>query len=172
MDKIHSNEREDFHLITFLFVDTSLFVRAYPVSAGTAAQWLTILLAELWPSPTKLAGLFFSLLSPSSVLRNPHFATCQLGQGQHFGSEPYCDFEALCQLPHVILGCKLGLVHIQVKPEALLQMCQPCSSSYVSIRVWNNNWSFGFVPSEYWEHLSQRTRTNLVQSKKCKGFME
>lgn len=41
-----------------------------------------------------------------------------------------------------------------------------------SIRVWNNNGSFGFVPFEHWEHLSQRTRTNLAQSKKCEGYME
>lgn len=41
-----------------------------------------------------------------------------------------------------------------------------------SIRVWNNNCSFGFVPFEHWEHLSQRTRTNLAQSKKCEGYME
>lgn len=59
------------------------FCQGIPVSARTAAQWLTFLLAELWPSPTKVAGLVSSLLSPSSVLGNSHFASLQLGWGQH-----------------------------------------------------------------------------------------
>lgn len=170
MDKIHSNERKDLHLPAFHFVDTSLFVRAYPVSARTAAQWLTFLLAELWPSPTKVAGLFFSLFPQVLCWGILILPVSSQAKGSILIQNHIVILKQLLPIPHVILGCRLGLVCIQVKPEALLQTCTSCAPvPNGSIRVWNSNWYFGFGPAEYWEHSSQRTRTNLVKSKKCEG---
>lgn len=128
VDKIHSNERKDFHLITFHSVDISLFVRAYPVSARTAAQCLTFLLAELWPSPTKFAGLVFSFFfPPTSVLGNSHFASW--AEGSTLVQSHIVILKQLCHLLYVILGCRLGLVCIQVKPK----LCSSCAPAVLQV---------------------------------------
>lgn len=50
--------REEGTSSVITFVDASLFVRTSPVSDNAAAELLSFLLAELWPSPTKATGFF------------------------------------------------------------------------------------------------------------------
>lgn len=124
------------------------------------------------PVPLRLLGWFFpfSQVLGWGILILP--ASSQ-AKGKILFQNHIVILKQLFPIPHLILGCRLGLVCIQVKPEALLQTCTSCAPvPNGSIRVWNSNWYFGFGPSEYWEHLTQRIRTNLVQSKKCEGDME
>lgn len=119
------------------------------------------------PVPLRLLGCLFPLYPQALCWRILILPAPSYAEGNILVQRHTVILKQLCHFPHVILGCRLGLVCIQVKPEALLQMCTSCAPvPNGSIRVWNNNWSFDFVPSEHWERLSQRTTTNLVQSKK------
>lgn len=173
MDKIRGNERKDFHLITFHFVDVSLFVRAFLFQPEQQHSDLHSCWLSYGPVSLRLLGWFLPFYPQALCWGILILPASSWAEGSILVQSHTVILKQLCHLPHVILGCRLGLVCIQVKPEALLQMCTshaPVPNG--SIRVRNNNWSFGFVPSEHWEHLSQRTRTNLAQSKKYEGYME